>query len=468
MLLTRPWLTWQPDCSHTFSLPTDFLPGTLMQQEQFNTQLFEFLHQSSTPFHAAEYLAARFHKAGFQRLLETEIWKTEPGRGYYCIRDDGTFLGFKTTADSNEAMPWRMTGAHTDSPALQLKPLPIKSENSYTQLGVEVYGGPLLSTWFDRDLGIGGRVTIIDENDTIKIRLLDFQRPVVSIPSLAIHLDRKTNEEHTIDRQKHLYPLLSQYTKDKSLSFSDIIQQQLHKQYPDLTCRQILGFDLFCYDTQPPALLGLTNEFISASRLDNLVSCYIGAQALLQDKTSDNCLLLCTNHEEIGSSSVAGAHGNFLRTTLERLLPDAPSRQTVLNRSFLLSLDNAHGVHPNFVEKHDPQHFPLLNHGPVIKYNANQRYATTGRSAALYKTLALEVGVSTQEFVMKNDIACGSTIGPITATDLGIQTVDIGIPSLAMHSIREITGAKDPYLLFKTVAHFYKRPQLPQYEEHSL
>ncbi len=435
-----------------------------MQQEQFNKQLFEFLHQSPTPFHAAEYLADHFHQVGFQRLLESEIWETEAGKGYYCIRDNGTLLAFKLAADPCEITPWRMTGAHTDSPALQIKPLPDRSGNSYTQLGIEIYGGPLLSTWFDRDLGIGGRVTIIDENDTIKIRLLDFQRPVVTIPSLAIHLDRKVNEERTIDRQKHLYPLLGQSLDNEDSPFSAIIHQQIQKQYPDLSFRELLGFDLFCYDTQAPAFLGMREEFISASRLDNLVSCFIGAQALLQDKLSDNCLLLCSNHEEIGSSSVAGAHGNFLRTTLERLLPDAPSRQIILNRSFLISLDNAHGVHPNFVEKHDPQHLPLLNHGPVIKYNASQRYATTGRSSALYKTLAQEVGVSPQEFVMKNDMACGSTIGPITATDLGVQTVDLGIPSLAMHSIRETTGSKDPYLLFKTIAHFYNRSQLPQYE----
>jgi aspartyl aminopeptidase len=436
-----------------------------MQQEQFNKQLFDFLHSSSTPFHAAEYLADQFHHAGFQRLREKEIWVTKPGKGYYCIRDNGSLLGFKMAAKPGDSTPWRMTGAHTDSPALQLKPLPEMSANSYIQLGVEIYGSPLLSTWFDRDLGIGGRVVIIDENDTIKIRLLDFQRPVVTIPSLAIHLDRKTNGEHTIDKQKHLYPLFSQPLDNDAPSFDLLIQQQLQQQYPDLSFRTILGFDLFCYDTQPPTLLGIKGEFISASRLDNLVSCFVGAQALLQDKLSDNCLLLCSNHEEIGSSSVAGAHGNFLRTTLERLLPDTPYRQTILNHSFLISLDNAHGVHPNFVEKHDPQHLPLLNHGPVIKYNANQRYATTGRSAALYKTVAQEVGVSPQEFVMKNDMACGSTIGPITATDLGIQTVDIGIPSLAMHSIREITGSKDPYLLFKTIARFYTRPQLPRYEE---
>ncbi len=436
-----------------------------MQQEQFNKQLFDFLQQSPTPFHAAEYLATHFHQAGFQRLQEGETWETEACKGYYCIRDNGTFLGFKLAADPFRSTPWRMTGAHTDSPALQLKPLPERTANSYMQLGVEVYGGPLLSTWFDRDLGIGGRVTVMDNEGAIKIRLLDFQRPVVTIPSLAIHLDRKANEEQTIDRQTHLAPLFCQPLEDDSSPFTDSLLQQLEKQYPDLSIKKILGFDLFCYDTQPPTLLGIQNDFIAASRLDNLVSCFVGAQALLQEETSDNCLLLCSNHEEIGSASVAGAQGNFLCSVLERLLPDTASRQTILNHSFLLSLDNAHGVHPNFVEKHDPQHLPLLNHGPVIKYNANQRYATTGRSAALYKTLAHEVGVTPQEFVMKNTMACGSTIGPIAATHLGVQTVDLGVPSLAMHSIREMTGTKDPYLLFKTIAHFYNRPQLPRCDE---
>ncbi len=432
-----------------------------MQQEQFNKELFDFLQQSPTPFHAAEYLATHFHQAGFHRLQEEETWETEPCKGYYCIRDNGTFLGFRLAADPSRSTPWRMTGAHTDSPALQIKPLPERTVNSYMQLGVEVYGGPLLSTWFDRDLGIGGRVTVMDKEDALKIRLLDFQRPVVTIPSLAIHLDRRANEEQTIDRQKHLSPIFCQPLEDHS-SFSDILLQQVERQYPDLSIKKVLGFDLFCYDTQPPNLLGIEKDFISASRLDNLVSCFVGAQALLQEETSDNCLLLCSNHEEIGSASVAGAQGNFLCSVLERLLPDTASRQTILNHSFLLSLDNAHGVHPNFVEKHDPQHLPLLNHGPVIKYNANQRYATTGRSASLYKALAHEVGVTPQEFVMNNTMACGSTIGPISATHLGVQTVDLGVPSLAMHSIREITGAKDPYLLFKTIAHFYTRPQLPR------
>jgi aspartyl aminopeptidase len=188
----------------------------------------------------------------------------------------------------------------------------------------------------------------------------------------------------------------------------------------------------------------------------------VGAKAILDKNTTDNVLLLCSNHEEIGSASFAGAQGNFLSTVLKRLMPDPILRSKLLSNSCLISMDNAHAVHPNFPEKHDPQHTPMLNHGPVIKYNSNQRYATTSRSAAMYKTIADEVKVPVQEFVMNNDLACGSTIGPIAATKLGIQTVDIGVPSLAMHSIRETTGSQDPYMLYQTISHFYSRSSLPQ------
>lgn len=431
-----------------------------MKQEQFNQDFFDFLQECPTPFHTAEYLSNEFLNAGFDRLLERDDWAPEAGRGYFCIRDDGSFLAFKLAPDGSSNSPWRMTGAHTDSPSLQIKPSPLRNSHSLHQLCVEVYGGPLLATWFDRDLGIAGRVTILGERDTLSSHLIDFKKPLGVIPSLAIHLDRQANKEHTIGKQKHLYPLLCQATEEE-LSFNEILLEQLKKEHPDLSIAKVLGFDLFCYDTQPPALVGLNTDFITASRLDNMTSCFAGAKALLQKETAGNCLLLCSNHEEIGSASVAGAQGNFLATVLDRLLPEPSSKRKALHDSYLLSLDNAHGVHPNFSDKHDPQHLPLLNHGPVIKYNSNQRYATTSRSAGLYKTVADEVSVPVQEFVMNNDLACGSTIGPITATNLGIQTVDLGIPSLAMHSIRETTGAKDPYMLYQTVAHFYSRPELP-------
>ena len=396
-------------------------------------------------------------QAGYQQLHEKDSWQTKAGRGYYCIRDNGTILVCKTASDDMSETGWKMLAAHTDSPALQIKPRPENTKNSYTQLGVEVYGGPILSTWFDRDLGIAGRVTLLDQENTILVKTIDFKRAVAMLPNLAIHLNREVNEKYSIKRQKHLHPLLCQ-TADDAFSFHDVLQKQIEEEYPEIAITKILGFDLFCYDTQGPELTGLNKEFIAASRLDNLVSCFIGIKSMLQNEIEGNCLLLCSNHEEIGSSSVAGAQGNFLHSVLTRLVPESSKCARMFSRSHFISMDNAHALHPNFTEKHDPQHLPLLNQGPVIKYNANQRYATTSRSAALFKSLCIAADVPVQEFVMQNDLACGSTIGPIVATSLGIQTVDVGIPSLAMHSVRESTGVKDPYMLSKVIDLFLSRP----------
>lgn len=426
---------------------------------QFNHELFDFLRSATTPFHAVQYLSALLEQASYQQLYEKDSWQIKAGRGYYCIRDNGTILVWKTASDEKSETGWKMLAAHTDSPALQIKPQPENTSNSYTQLGVEVYGGPILSTWFDRDLGIAGRVTLLDRDGTLLVKTIDFKRAMAMIPNLAIHLNREVNEKYSIKRQKHLHPLLCQIVDDTdTFSFHAVLQKQLEEEYPDIAVEKLLGFDLFCYDTQGPELTGLNKEFIAASRLDNLVSCFVGIKGMLQEGTEGNCLLLCSNHEEIGSSSVAGAQGNFLHSVLTRLVPEESKRARMFSRSHFISMDNAHALHPNFSEKHDPQHLPLLNQGPVIKYNANQRYATTSRSAAFFKSLCIAANVPVQEFVMQNDLACGSTIGPIVATSFGIQTVDVGIPSLAMHSIRESTGAKDPYMLSQVIDLFLSRP----------
>lgn len=430
-----------------------------MNQNTFNQEFFEFLRQCPTPFHTSRTMADGFQNSGFTSLQENEEWQLKPESSYYCIRDDGSIIAFRLGSTLHDTSPWRMTGAHTDSPSLQIKPNPTRDSHLLSQLCVEVYGGPLLTTWFDRDLGIAGRISLIDDQGQLLCRLLDFKRAMAVIPSLAIHLDRSANKEHSVGKQKHLFPLLCH--SDAEHSFEDLLLEQLSVEYPDLSVKQLLGYDLFCHDTQGPSLIGANREFICASRLDNLVSCFVAYKALLQKDTADNCLLLCSNHEEIGSSSFSGAQGNFLQSLLERILPDNTLRQRALSQSSFLSLDNAHALHPNFVDKHDPQHLPLLNNGPVIKYNSNQRYASTSRSAALYQSLCSEVDVPIQNFVMNNDLTCGSTIGPIAASRLGVQTVDIGVPSLAMHSIRETTGSNDPYLLYKSIAHYYSRPQLP-------
>ena len=424
-----------------------------MSHHEFNTELFDFLRSGCTPFHAVHTLQKMLLQAGYQELLEADKWDIKDDHGYFIVRDTGTLLAFKTAPSNWQESSWKMLAAHTDSPSLQIKPQPLKDSHSYSQLGVEVYGGPILATWFDRDLGIAGRVSLLDERGKIVVKRIDFARPVAMIPNAAIHLNREVNKNYTIERQKHLLPLLCQ-TQDEEHSFHAILTEQIGKEYPDFNFQEILGFDLFCYDTQQPQVTGLNQDYITSSRLDNLVSCFVGAKAMVQPSLKENCLLLCSNHEEIGSSSVAGAEGNFLSTVFERLIPDIVQRGRKLSQSHCISMDNAHALHPNFTEKHDPQHFPLLNHGPVIKYNANQRYASTSASAALFKKLCLTAAVPFQEFVMKNDLPCGSTIGPIVATRLGMQTVDVGVPSLAMHSIRECTGVKDPSMLAQVIALF--------------
>jgi aspartyl aminopeptidase len=439
-----------------------------MQEKRFNQDFFQFLQGSSTPFHAVSFMAGKLRNSGFQQLSETKAWTLESGGSYFITRDDGAIAAFTLAASDNHDHNFRMMGAHTDSPSLQLKPLAGKATHSFYQLGVEVYGGPLLATWFDRDLSIAGRVVCATKNGNLATLLIDFKRPVAIIPSLAIHFDREANNGHAINKQKELVPIFSQITEGDALNFSSILAEQINKEYPDTKVATILGFDLFCYDCQPPSFLGLGNEFISSSRLDNLLSCFVGYTALIEamneKKANTNRLLICNNHEEIGSVTAAGAQGSFLHSILEGIIPDSITRHRLLRDSFFISLDNAHGVHPNFSDKSDPKHLPLLNHGPVIKANANQRYATTSVSSATYKTIAAEAGVATQDFVMRSDMACGSTIGPHTAASLGIPTVDVGAPTLAMHSIRETTGSRDPFLLYKTINRFLTRDRLPRVE----
>lgn len=439
-----------------------------MQEDRFNQDFFQFLQASPTPFHAVSFMAGKLRDSGFRQLFETDIWELAPTSSYFIIRDNGALCAFTLTSQHNQEQGFRIMGAHTDSPSLQIKPLAGKASHSFFQLGVEVYGGPLLATWFDRDLSLAGRVVCATTEGALTTLLVDFKRPMAIIPSLAIHFDRETNKGRAINSQKELAPILSQVTGDDSLNFSSILAEQIHKEYPDTKVASVLSFDLFCYDCQPPSFLGMGNEFISAGRLDNLLSCFAGFTAMteaLQDtKANNNRLLICNNHEEIGSLTAAGAKGSFLHSILGRIMPEPITRDRTLAGSLLISMDNAHGVHPNFSDKSEPEHMPLLNHGPVIKSNASQHYATTSLSAAVYKTIAAEAGVATQDFVMRSDMSCGSTIGPYTASILGIPTVDIGAPTLAMHSIREMTGSRDPFLLYRTINQFLTREHLPRIE----
>lgn len=426
-----------------------------MEQTAYLDDLFTYINQSPSSFHTVANSAAMLAAGGFQRLHETDSWHSLTPGCYYVMRNDAGLIAF-TLPEALDSVPhFRMAGAHTDSPALKIKPNPTQLRHSCVRLGVEVYGGALLAPWFDRDLSIAGRVSWQQENGPLHCSLIDFKRPVAIIPSLAIHLDREANSSRTIDKQNDLVPLVMQINDTTVPDFRVILKDQLLRQHPEAAGAALIDFDLFLYDTQPVCRVGLNNEFIAGPRLDNLLSCHALLQAMLRNEARRTCLIVLNDHEEVGSVSTAGAQGTFLANVLERLFPDPVRRQQVIAGSLFVSVDNAHAVHPNFAGKHDPEHLPLLNRGPVIKVNANQRYATNGLTGGLFRRFCQKAGVPCQQFVMRSDLACGSTIGPLTAAGIGVPTVDIGVPQLAMHSIRETAGHLDGWYLLQVLATYF-------------
>ncbi|CAK8717942.1 MAG: aspartyl aminopeptidase [Candidatus Electronema aureum] len=425
----------------------------MLSQNDYTTLLLDFLRSSPTAFHAASTAAALLRDKGFVQLDEQESWNRLPVGKYFVLRNDSSLLGF-TWHSGQPSSGFKMIGAHTDSPVLKVKPNPLRKEQNCLQLGVEIYGGALLRPWFDRELSLAGRIAWQEADGRLCSTLLDFQRPVGIIPSLAIHLHREANKQQEINNQTDMVPLIG-LIENGSNDFQQILREQLRHQQPEAQPAGFIDHELFFYDAMPPSLTGLSKEFIVSARLDNLVSCFAAVQALLTADTDENCLIILNDHEEVGSTSAVGAQGPFLRDILERLLPDTENRQTALRSSFFISADNAHAVHPNYAAKHDPQHLPHLGKGPVLKFNANQRYATNAASAARFRQLCAQAEVPVQDFVSRSDLACGSTIGPLTAAGIGIDTVDIGIPSLAMHSIRETAACIDCWHLYRVLLCFF-------------
>ncbi|MFT5114676.1 MAG: aspartyl aminopeptidase [Parasphingorhabdus sp.] len=426
-----------------------------MNQQSFNQELFEFLQSSPTPFHCVENLITKLQNDGFTFLPESSHWNLERGGRYVTTRDNGSLVAFIFGDSDPDQGKLHLVGSHTDSPCLKIKPEPDISRAGYNQVGVEVYGGVLLNPWFDRDLSIAGRLTYLNSNGDIANALINFQQPIAIIPSLAIHLDREANNSRSINAQNHLYPVIG-LAGDDSLSLREHLSCQFNKEHENLNLEQILDYDLSFYDCQAPSLIGINGEFIASARLDNLLSCFIGLKALQNSSAgSTTTILACHDHEEVGSMSAGGAQGPFLDTVLHRLFPDRSERSRILSRSLMVSADNAHAVHPNFKEKHDSNHQPVLNGGPVIKFNANQRYATNSETAAMFRSFCHQAEVAVQTMAMRNDMACGSTIGPISASELGVSVVDIGVPQWAMHSIRETAGAKDSFDLYRVLQTFF-------------
>ncbi|MFQ5672628.1 MAG: M18 family aminopeptidase [Nitrospinales bacterium] len=416
--------------------------------------LLEFIDRSPTPFHAVAELRRMLHERQFVELHETDSWTLAPDGKYFVVRNASSLAAFKIGSPPPEMIGYKIIGAHTDSPNLRLKPNPFYRENGYAQLGVEVYGSVLLSTWTDRDLSLAGRVILRADGTGAVAKLFMAERPVLRIPQLAIHLNRKVNEKGLIlDRQKHLPPIFSTAEGCSDNALKEWVADQL-------PCRpgDILNMELSLYDVQKGALAGPNDEFLCASRLDNLASCHAATTAFLEADAPG--VVVFYDNEEVGSVTAQGAGSPFLRDVLERIGGQAgggrEANMQAIARAVFISADMAHAVHPNYADKHDPRHMPVINRGPVIKVHAGKNYATDGQTAACFELLCERAGVAAQKFVMRSDLACGSTIGPVTAANLGIRTVDAGNPMLSMHSIREMAGTKDHADLIRVFKEFFK------------
>lgn len=427
-----------------------------MQKRDFNSQLFQFLQASPSPFHAVYEMRCRLQEAGYIELDESQAWSVAEGGRYFIVRNESSIIAWNMPVGrSLTESGLRMVGGHTDSPCLKVKPTPETLRQGCMRLGVEVYGGALLNPWFDRDLSLAGRVGYLSESGEIKHERINFERPIAVIPSLAIHLDREANKNRSINPQTDLPPIVAQMHGEGKLDLRELLKAKLESSdIPDV--KKVLDYELCFYDVQPPSYIGLEEEFFASARLDNLLSCFIGLQALIDSDSEQGALLVCNDHEEVGSMSAAGAQGPMLKQLLERLLPDPEARNCMVAKSMMVSADNAHAVHPNFSDKHDGNHGPRMNQGAVIKVNANQRYASNSETTSLFRHLAEQEEVPLQTFVVRSDMGCGSTIGPITAAEIGVKTLDIGVPQLAMHSIRELAGSDDAVNLSRVLSRFYR------------
>lgn len=419
-----------------------------------NQALIDFIQASPTPFHAVAAMVDRLEAAGYQRLYERANWSIQEGGHYYVIRNDSSLIAFKLSTNKLADTGLRMVGAHTDSPCLQLKPQPEMNKNNCWQVGIAVYGGALLSPWFDRDLSIAGRVTFTYQGK-LQSKIINFVRPIALIPNLAIHLNREANKGWAINQQTELPAIIGLGTNDNLFDLNTLLAEQIAKEY-SIQEIDLLDFELSLFDTQKGRIIGINEDFITSARLDNLFSCFAGLEALLNADNAKNCLLVCNDHEEVGSCSSCGADGPFLEQVLDRLMPDPMIYNRCIQNSLLISTDNAHALHPNYPHKHDEQHAPQINAGPVIKINNNQRYATNSITAGFFRHLCKLNDIPVQTYVTRSDIGCGSTIGPLTAGRIGIKTLDIGVPTWGMHSIRETAGTKDLNYLINALKAFYE------------
>ena len=418
---------------------------TITQENRIQAQdLLNFIDASPSPWHAVHSIEQRLLAQGFTALPEVERWKIEAGGSYYVVRG-ASIIAFKTGLKPLDETGFRMIGAHTDSPGLRLKTNAAHSSDGLLRLGVEIYGGPILATFTDRDLSLAGRVNIRTAND-IETRLIKFSQPLVRLPNLAIHMNREVNEQGLkLNKQTEL-PLLFGLA-DEKLTSRDQFMAYLAKEL-SVSMNDILTYELNVFDTQQGSFWGAEQEFIADSQLDNLASCHAALTALLAtDKPAVTAISAFFDHEEVGSESAAGAGGSFAADVVDRISIamgiDEEAQHCASAKSFFVSADMAHAYQPNFPNAYEPNHHVMVNAGPVIKTNSNQRYSTNADTAARFITLCESAGVPFQHYTHRTDLGCGSTIGPIIASRLGVASVDVGSPMWAMHSLRESAGVKD-------------------------
>jgi aspartyl aminopeptidase len=421
-------------------------------------ELCAFIDASPTPFHACAEVAARLAREGFAELREEENWLV-PGKEPLArafVRRGASLIAWAAPEGAAASTPWRIAGAHTDSPNLRLRPRPDTQRAGLRQFAIEVYGGVLLNSWLDRDLALAGRLLVRGPRGPEE-RLFALAAPLVRVPQLAIHLNREvTTEGLVLNPQVHLNPL---FTTDPGPDFRALLGAAL-----GLDPGAILSWDAMLHDAQGARLIGHEEEFISSARLDNLCSCFCALGGLLEslrarEKPAAIACVALFDHEEVGSVSARGAQSRFLGDVLERNVFARGGTREDYHRavagSWCLSADMSHATHPNYPEKHEPEHPVRLNGGPAIKTNVNQRYASDGAGEALFLETCERAGVPCQRYAHRGDLACGSTIGPLTAAALGVHTVDVGNPQLAMHSARELCGARDPFYLVQAMRAFF-------------
>ncbi len=449
-----------PSLEPNFSLKTMNISP---EQRDHAHNLLDFIDASPSPWHAVASLERRLEKHGYAPLAESEAWTLEPGGKYYAVRGGSSLIAFRVGHDSPAECGFRIVGAHTDSPGLRLKPKAPHAAEGMLRLGVEVYGGPILATFTDRDLSLAGRVHLRAESG-LAARLLRFEQPLLRLPNLAIHMNRTVNEEGLkLNKQTELPLLLAGLEEaiEPKDAFLNLLAERAGCAPGDL-----LSFELNVYDTQPGSFWGPRGEFVADGQIDNLSSCHAGLAGLLETEAGGHTAVAAFfDHEEVGSESHKGADGSFLGDVLERIAHAAglepPAYKQALARSFLVSADAAHAHHPNFPQAYEPLHAVKVNGGPAVKINANQRYATDGLAEARFLALCEQAGVPCQTYVHRTDLGCGSTIGPLTSARLGLSTVDCGCPMWAMHSARESAGVLDQSWFAAVLKVFFAAETLP-------